>query len=75
MALDVYFRDDIANIIRSVNQSGGNTAAIVHYFIAECERNGVHPDMHELEKKLNIYQRGFCDALGAVAVAFGILPE
>ena len=72
----LYFhRDDIAAQIRALCQAGGNTAAMVHQFIAECERQGSQPDMLELAEKLNLYEQGYRDALGAVAVAFGILPE
>ena len=75
MALDVYFREDIANTIHSVNQAGGNTAALVHRIIEERERSGAQTDMREVQVKLRLYEEGYRDALGAVAVAFGSVEE
>lgn len=75
MALDVWFRDELANIIHSINQAGGNTAAVVHCIIEECEQQGHQPDMRELQEKLCLYEKGRQDALGEIAVALGILPQ
>lgn len=74
MALDVYFRSDIANIIRSANQSGGNAAATIRQIVADMSARGMQIDTSELSDRLDLYQQGYSDALGAVAVAFGIFP-
>lgn len=68
MALDVYFREDLANVIRSVDMGGGGTTALVH----EMAQRGAGND--ELIEALRIYRRGYKDALAAVAQAFGITP-
>ena len=75
MALDVYFREDIANILRSVNMAGGGTAAIVHQEIEKAMRQGLPIETADLADHLDIYQQGYRDALGAVAAAFGVLPN
>ena len=66
MALDVYFRDDIANILRSINIAGGmppNFAALL------AENN----EPAKLAELLAVYQHGHTNALRAAAVAFGIV--
>ena len=75
MALDVYFKDDIANVLRSVNMAGGGTAAIVYQEIEKAMRQRQPVETADLADHLDVYQQGYRDALGAVAAAFGILPN
>lgn len=75
MALDVYFREDIANILRSVNLAGGSTAAIVRQEIEKAMCQGPPIGTANLADHLDTYQQGYRDALGAVAAAFGILSS
>ncbi len=75
MPLDVYFRENIANVLRSVNMAGGGTAAIVNQEIEKAMRKEGQIDAADLAEHLGIYRQGYRDALGAVAAAFGILPS
>jgi hypothetical protein len=54
--------------------AGGGTAAIVHQQIQEALRQGQPIEAADLAERLDLYQQGYRDALGAVAAAFGILP-
>jgi hypothetical protein len=75
MALDVYFREDIANILRSADIAGASTAGIVHREIEKALRRGQPIETADLADSLELYQQGYRDALGAMAAAFGILPD
>lgn len=72
MALEVFFRDDIANILYGVSLASTGAPIVVREFIAEM---GSQPDLHELGEKIALYERGYNDALIAAAVAFGVLLE
>lgn len=67
MGRDVWFREDICNTLRALNEANGAILA----------RLGTYgEDVSELQA----YRDGYCDALRAVAIAFGIpipsaLPE
>lgn len=75
MALDVYFKEDIANILRAIRNASGGTADIVHMAIAAARQKGlaVNPEMIQLH--LDIYQLAHATALNAVADAFGIYHQ
>jgi hypothetical protein len=73
MALDVYFREDIANILRSVNMAGSGRASIVNREIAKAAGKDGQLDAADLADRLDIYEQGYLDALGAIAAAFGIV--
>lgn len=75
MSLDVYFREDIANILRSVNMAGGSTAGIVHREIEKALRHGRPIETADLADYLELYQQGYRDALYAVAAAFGVRSD
>jgi hypothetical protein len=75
MALEVFFRDDIANILYGVSLASTGAPIVVREFIAEMEQRGKQPDLRELGEKIALYERGYNDALIAAAVAFGVLPE
>lgn len=57
MGLDVFFRDDVTRILASVLEAQRNNAIAITPLDAEYA---------------TAYQRGFYDALKAVAVGFGI---
>lgn len=75
MAVDVYFREDVAKVLDAVDMASGGTVALVNEEVAKAMRDGRQLDNEELVDHLRIYRRGFKDALTAVAVAFGILPR
>jgi hypothetical protein len=58
-----------------VNSAGGSTAAIVHQEIERALRQGASIETTNLTDRLSVYQQGYRDALGAVAAAFGVLPN
>lgn len=64
MSLDVWFRDDMRNALAALNEA--NSAAIAQ-LATEVEE----------WQHVKIYRDGYCDALRAVAIAFGIklLPD
>ena len=72
MAVDVYFKEDIAQILAAVDQAGGGTAALVNEEIERAAQNGHALETAELADHLRIYRQGYRDALNAVATAFGI---
>lgn len=75
MALDVYFREDVAQVLDAVDMASGGTVALVNEEVTKAMRAGRQLDNEELSDHLRIYRQGFRDALAAVAVAFGILPR
>lgn len=75
MALDVYFREDVAQILSAVNLASGGTATLVNEEVAKAMRAGWQLGAEELVDHLRIYRRGYRDAIEAVAVAFGIASK
>lgn len=75
MALDVYFREDLANVLHAVDMGGGGMTALVHEEIQRALRNGLQISNEELIDHMRIYRQGYKDALAAIAAAFGIFPE
>ena len=73
MPIDVYFKEDIAQILGAVDQAGGGTAALVNGEIERAVREGHALETAELADHLRIYRQGYRDALHAVATAFGIV--
>jgi len=67
MALDVYFRDDIRNILRSAYIAGEGPAALVAELLQAPELGGV-----PMTKLLRVYREGYLQALNAVGLAFGL---
>ena len=67
MALDVYFRDDILNVLRATYAAADGPAAL----LTELARD---PDLRQMpvDRLVEVYRQGFCTALGAVALAFGL---
>ena len=67
MALDVYFREDVQNILRATLVASEGSAALVGELLQD-------PDLDQLSagKLMHVYKRGFASALGAIALAFGL---
>ena len=67
MALDVYFREDIKNILRATLVASEGSAALVGDLLQD-------PDLDQAaaRKLMQVYKQGFASALGAVALAFGL---
>ena len=74
MALDIYFRENIARVLESVDVASGGTVALINEEMEKAARKKRQLDNEELADHLRIYRQGYKDALAAVAVAFGILP-
>ena len=76
MALDIYFRENIARVLAALNAASGSTAALIHEQIAPTlpaenpERQLANQDLAD---HVRIYRQGYRDALAAVATAFGVL--
>lgn len=67
MALDVYFREDILNILRATYVASEGTSTLLTQLLDD-------PDFHNvpIHKLMDIYRRGFVTALGSVGLAFGL---
>ena len=59
MALDLWFREDVARILAATQET------------MRCSMGAVLPVDPEMG---TAYQQGFVDALRAVAIAFGVVP-
>ena len=62
MALDIYFRADIARVLAALDTTNNRTVALL-------------PEQTPGAEHIHIYRQGYRDALVAVAVAFGILGQ
>ena len=70
MGLDVYFRRDIANVLRATACASEGSAGLALELVSE-------PDLaHESdpEKLLQVYRQGVRHALVSVGLAFGLEP-
>ena len=72
MALDVYFRTDIAHILASADYGSGQTALVVQEAIKAAQEHGVGVDVMVMNN-LRVYRQGYRDALVTIALAFGIV--
>lgn len=82
MAVEVYFREQIANILNAVNMASGGTANLVgaemircspvRYVVQEDGSLNNQDDMEDLADHLRLYRQGYRDAIVAVAAAFGM---
>ena len=70
MALDVYFRDDILNVLRATYAAADGPAALLGELVRDPELRQL-----PLDRLVEVYRQGFCTALGAVALAFGLDPS
>jgi hypothetical protein len=69
LALDVYFRDDILNVLRATYAAADGPAALLGELVRDPELRQL-----PLDRLVEVYRQGFCTALGAVALAFGLDP-
>jgi hypothetical protein len=70
LALDVYFREDILNVLRATYAAADGPAALLSELIRDPELRHV-----PLDRLVQVYRQGFCTALGAVGLAFGLDPS
>jgi len=70
LALDVYFRDDILNVLRATYAAADGPAALLSELVRDPELRQM-----PLDRLVEVYRQGFCTALGAVALAFGLDPS
>ena len=81
MALDVYFREDIARILGAIDVASGGTAALVSgELVLSQRREAAVREAHEVGGEqvadhLQIYRQGYQDALQAVALALGVATQ
>ena len=71
MALEVYFRDDIANVLRAAQLDGGAPPDLVK-LIGECD--GAQ-DIARLAELTQAFQHGYSRALQKVGASFGIFVD
>lgn len=67
MPLDMYFREDIRNVLRATFVASEGSAGLAGELLHDPTLQNV-----PLNKLLYIYRKGFVNALGAVGVAFGL---
>lgn len=65
MAVDVYLKQDILNILRATYAAGDGPASMLAELLEGL-------DDHQVQLLLKVYRQGFNAALGAVGLAFGI---
>lgn len=80
MALEVYFRQDIANILKSLHSVQADMDGFVRSTIRDMQSKGEPVTADAIEARLDMYRRGFRSSLRGALSAFGIndymeLPE
>lgn len=75
MPLDVFFRENIANEIRSARTASDSALLFADVELKKILQEGEPQRVVEAIEHLDFYRQGYEAALGAVALAFGILPE
>jgi hypothetical protein len=70
MGLDVYFRRDIANVLRATACASEGSAVLA----LELVREGTLAHEPDPEKLLQVYRQGVRHALVSVGLAFGLEP-
>ena len=75
MGLDVYFRRDIANILRATACASEGAAGLALELVGDAELCA-KPDSVGIpqEKMLQMYRQGVAHALVSVGLAFGLEP-
>ncbi len=73
MSLDVYFRKDIANALEALYVAGEGETSLLFEQMNKVLKDG--QQRQELAEQMQTYQRGYQDALLAVAMAFGVIEE
>ena len=73
MSLDVYFRKDIANALEALYVAGEGETSLLFEQMNKVLKN--KQQRQELAEQMQTYQRGYQDALLAVALAFGVIEK
>ena len=69
MARDVYFREDILNVLRSAHVAGDGASTLMGELDDDLHLNGLSMDTIQ-----HVYRSGFNRALVSVGLAFGLDP-
>lgn len=72
--LDIYFTENVANIIRSVKTADDSALLFTDMELKKILQEGKSQCVAEAIEHIAIYRKGYEAALGAIALAFGILP-
>jgi hypothetical protein len=67
MALDIYGKEDVRNILRATYVASEGSAALLSEVLRDPELQQI-----SLGKLLRIYRQGFASAVGAIGLAFGL---
>jgi len=67
MALDVYFREDVYNILKSTHTAGGVDDALLQQIMEDPGFENV-----PVTKLVALYRQGFNRAILSVGIAFGL---
>ncbi len=70
MSLSVYFDKDIAHVLEAIYLAGEGQTSLVYEQMTKVLRD--EQQRQELAEQMETYQRGYQNALIAVATAFGI---
>ena len=75
MSLEIYFRRDIANILRATAYASEGSAGLAIELLADADlcagQTGIEPSQAQM---LHIYRQGVRHALLSVGLAFGLEP-
>ena len=81
MALDLYAKEDILNVLRALHVSSEVPSALAidllhgrELAVGEMEREVLDGQGRIAQGQMLAYQKGFRAALGSVALAFGLVP-
>jgi hypothetical protein len=75
MALDIYYREDVARVLGSLDVASGGSVQVVNEEVERAARDKKPIDADRLSERLRVYRKGYQDALAAVAIAFGVMPR
>lgn len=67
MALDVYFKEDVKNILRAALLASEGSAGLISELLSSSDL-----DQAAASKLVYMYKQGFASALGSIALAFGL---
>ena len=73
MSLSVYFDKDIAHVLEALYMAGAGETSLLYEQMGKILKD--EQQRQELAEQMQTYQRGYQDALLAVAMAFGVVEK
>ncbi len=73
MSLSVYFDKDIAHVLEAIYLAEEGQTSLLYEQMGKILKD--EQQRQALSEQMQTYQRGYCDALLAVAMAFGVVDQ